>query len=157
MTSDNFQDDSGQPDLPPLNDVSAIGDSRRPLIRAARGGVIALIIITVLSLSLWGAFRDLPGLYGALIGAGLGGGFLLITVFVVLGTANSSPSTTMAAVLGSWLAKAAVLLVILIWIRDMTFYDPIALAVTVILVLVALLATETIAVTRTQLMYVPEN
>ena len=59
------------PELPPVEDDPGIGDSRRPLLRAARGGAIALAVITVLSLALWGAVRDLSGLYGALIGAAM--------------------------------------------------------------------------------------
>lgn len=145
------------PELPPVEDDPGIGDSRRPLLRAARGGAIALAVITVLSLALWGAVRDLSGLYGALIGAAIGGGFMLVTVFIVLASAKTSPQMTMGLILGSWVAKAAILLVVLLALKDKTFYDATALGVTVILVLVAILATETLAVTRTNLMYIPEK
>lgn len=143
--------------LPPVEEDPDVGDSRRPLIRAARGGLIALTAVTVFSLALWGATRDLPGIYGALIGAAIGGGFLLMTIGVVLVTANSSPQVTLGAVLGSWLLKAALLLVVLIVIKDKTFYDNTALGVTIILVLVAMLGSEIMAITRTKLMYIPEK
>ena len=80
-----------------------------------------------------------------------------MTIGVVLVTANSSPQVTLGAVLGSWLLKAALLLVVLIVIKDKTFYDNTALGVTIILVLVAMLGSEIMAITRTKLMYIPEK
>ena len=82
---------------------------------------------------------------------------MLVTVFIVLASAKTSPQMTMGLILGSWVAKAAILLVVLLALKDKTFYDATALGVTVILVLVAILATETLAVTRTNLMYIPEK
>ncbi len=141
-------------ELPELNESQDLEDPRRPLQRALRGGVIALVAVTVFSLALWGGVRDLPGIWGALIGAAIGGGFLLLTVISALGTSNTSPATTLGVVLGSWILKAAVLLGVMFWLKSMDFYDATALAVTVILVLVVVLATETIAILRTNQLYV---
>jgi len=69
-------------------------------------------------------------------------------------TSNSSPATTMAVVLGSWLAKIAVVLVILLSIKNLDFYDPMALACTVVISLIVLLAAETWSVTKAQSVYV---
>lgn len=141
-------------ELPELNDVSQVDNHQWPMLRAARNSSIALVAIAVLSLSLWGYFRDLPGIYGALIGLAVGGGFTLLTVVSVLATAKSSPQITMAVVLGSWIVKALILLGILFLIKDATFYDKSALAVTIILSLVVVLATETHAVTQAQKLFV---
>lgn len=141
-------------DLPELNDVSKADDHQWPLQRALRNGAIALAVIGVASLSLWGALRDLPGIYGALIGIAIGGGFMLATVLSVLFTARTSPAMTMGVVLGSWLVKAAVLLLLMVWLKGQDFYDATALGVTVLLTLIAVLTTETIAVTRAQRLFV---
>lgn len=154
---ESAENQAEQTPLPPVDEDPDVGDSRRPLIRAAKGGLIALAVVTVFSLALWGSIRDLPGIYGALIGAAIGGGFLLMTIGVVLLTANSSPQMTLGAVLGSWLFKAALLLVVLIVIKDKTFYDNTSLGVTIILVLISMLATEIMAVTRTKLLYIPDK
>jgi hypothetical protein len=61
---------------------------------------------------------------------------------------------TMIVVLGSWLLKFIVVLVILLLIKDMDFYDHTAMAVTVILALVVGLATESVGVLRTTTTYV---
>ena len=141
-------------DLPELNDISKVDDQQWPLRRALRNGAIALAIIGIASLSLWGALRELPGIYGALIGIAIGGGFMLATVLSVLLTSRTSPAMTMGVVLGSWLVKAAVLLLLILWLKKQDFYDATALGVTVLLTLIAVLATETIAVTRAQRLYV---
>jgi len=89
-----------------------------------------------------------------LLGAAIGGSFVLLTVVSVLATANTTPSTTMAVVLGSWLVKLLVLIGLLMWLRTMDFYDTPALAVTMIAALVVVLATEVWGIMTTQAMYV---
>ncbi|HCT13331.1 MAG TPA: hypothetical protein DIW82_00650 [Corynebacterium nuruki] len=131
-----------------------ITDHRRPLLRAARLGGIGIAVLTVISLAVWGGSRELPGIWGVLIGAAIGGGFVLATVGIVLLTSNTTPQTTMIVVLGSWLLKFIVVLVILLLIKDMDFYDHTAMAVTVILALVVGLATESVGVLRTTTTYV---
>ena len=123
-------------------EISQYDDQRRPLLRALKFGSVALVVITLMSLSLWGALRDLPGIWGVLIGAAIGGSFVLLTVLSVLLTANTSASTTGAVVLGSWLVKIVAVIIVFYFIRDMTFYEPIALFVTVVLALVVVLACE---------------
>ncbi|AKK08512.1 hypothetical protein CATRI_05260 [Corynebacterium atrinae] len=134
--------------------VSQYDDPRRPLLRAVRFGSIALVAITVISLVLWGALRDLPGIWGVLIGAAIGGGFVLLTALSVLMTSSTSAATTGAVVLGSWLLKIVVLLVVLFVLRDMTFYDRTALFVTTVIALIVVLGTEVWGVITARVTYV---
>ncbi|MHA2788727.1 hypothetical protein ACXZ66_06210 [Corynebacterium sp. S7] len=129
-------------------------DPKRPLYRALKLGSIALLVLTIVSLIIWGALRDLPGIWGVLIGAAIGGGFVLFTALSVLVTANTSASTTLAVVLGGWLVKIVVLILVLAWLRTMDFYDQTALGVTTIAALVVVLATETWGVITTRVTYV---
>lgn len=129
-------------------------DPQAPLKRALKLGGWALVALTVISLMVWGGARELPGIWGVLIGAAIGGGFVLLTVVSVLATSNTSPSTTMAVVLGSWLVKLVVLIFVLMWLKTMDFYDDLALGVTVILALVVVLATEVWGVVTTRATYV---
>lgn len=156
MTQQN-PSEQNQPDpadLPDLNETDGLDDHIWPLKRAARNGGIAVAVFIVLSLMAWGAIDDIAGVWGALIGGALGGAFMLFTVVVVLMTANSTPTTTMGVVLGSWLVKVALVLIVMLIIQDMDFYSRPALAVTIIVTMVAALATETYAVTKTQRLYV---
>lgn len=143
-------------DLPDIN-VSKdgdIADHRRPLLQAAKTGGIGIAVLTVLSLIGWGAARDLEGIWGVLIGAAIGGGFVLATVGVVLLTAHTTPTNTLIVVLGTWLLKILVVLVVLAVLKRYDFYDNTALAVTIILAMVVGLATETLGILRTTTTYV---
>lgn len=153
-TSDANNQPADKKQLPDLHDTTHADDHQWPLKRALRISGIALSVIAVVSLMLWGYLRDLSGIWGALIGLAIAGSFMLMTVVVTLMTSNSSPATTMAVVLGSWLAKIAVVLVVMLVIKDMDFYDKTALATTIILSLVVLLAAETWSVTKAQQTYI---
>ena len=111
----------------PTSNVSEFDDHRRPLQRAIRFGSLALLTVSVVSLSIWGS---------------------------VLVTANTTPSTTGAVVLGSWLLKIVVLLGGLMVIRGMTFYDRWAFVVTTTLVLIAVLSVEVWSVITSRVTYV---
>ena len=133
---------------------SEFDDHRRPMQRAVKLGGLALLVITVVSLAAWGGMRGLPGIWGVLVGAAIGGGFVLFTALSVLLTANTTPANTMAVVLGGWLLKVIVLVMVLLVIRDMDFYDTMALFVTVMLALFATLGTEVWAVVTSRVTYV---
>lgn len=129
-------------------------DPQAPLKRALKLGGWALVALTIVSLAVWGGMRDLPGIWGVLLGAAIGGGFVLLTVVSVLLTSNTTPATTMTVVLGSWLVKLLVLMGILAWLRTVTFYDTTAFAVTIIAALVVVLATEVWGIMTTRTLYV---
>nr|WP_231375752.1 hypothetical protein [Corynebacterium aquatimens] len=122
--------------------------------RALKLGALALAAVTIVSLIGWFAARGMPGLWGVVLGAGIGGGFVLLTVISVLLTSKTDPATTMTVVLGSWLVKVVVLLVVLLILRGMTFYDTLALGVTLIAALVVVLGSETWGVMTTRSRYV---
>lgn len=134
--------------------LSPYEDHSLPLKRGLRLGIRALIIATIASLVLWGAIAGLPGLSGVLLGAGIGGSFVLFTAVSVLLTANTTPSTTMAVVLGSWLLKITLLVLVLFAIRDLDFYHTVSLFVTVVVVLILTLGTEVWAIVTSKVTFV---
>ena len=123
-------------------------DHRRPLVRALRLGSSALLVVTIVSLMSWGGYQGLPGIWGVLIGAAIAGGFLLVTVASVLLTASTTPTTTGAVVLGTWLMKIIMVLIVLVLIRDLTFYSHVAFFVTLLVALIVVLATEAYEIGR---------
>ena len=128
-------------------------DHRRPLVRALRLGSFALLVVTIISLMSWGGYQGLPGIWGVLIGAAMAGGFLLVTVASVLLTASTTPTTTGAVVLGTWLMKVIVVLMVLVLIRDLTFYSHVAFFVTLLVALIVVLATEAYGVITSRVTY----
>lgn len=134
--------------------LSPYDDHRRPLKRALRLGAMGLVVVTIASLAIWGGVRGAPGLLGVLVGAAIGGGFVLFTAASVLLTARTTPSTTMAVVLGGWLLKVVILIMVLLLIKDLEFYDTMALFVTVICALAVTLGTEVWGVVTSNVTYV---
>lgn len=133
---------------------SEFDDPRRPLLRALKFGSVALLIVTVISLIGWGAAADLAGIWGVVIGAAIGGGFVLLTVVSVLATSRTDPITTAVVVMAGWLIKIVIMLLVLWVLSGMTFYDTWALAVTIIVSLVIVLVTETWGVVTSRVTYV---
>ena len=131
-------------------------DPRWPLLRAARLGGIGLAALTVISAIVWTGGAGMPGLWGVLIGAAVGGGFVLLTVFTVLLTSNTTPTNTMTVVLGSWLVKIVVLLMVMAALKSMTFYDRNAFVVTVILALIVVLGSETWGIMTSRVTYLAD-
>ena len=129
---------------------SDFDDPRLPLKRAVQLGVKALLVIMLVSLAIWGGLKGLPGIWGVLIGAG----FVLCTALSVLFTAKSTPSTTIAVVLGGWLLKLVLLLGVLAVIREMDFYDTWALFLSVVAALVVTLGTEVWGIVTSKVTYV---
>ena len=60
----------------------------------------------------------------------------------------------MAVVLGGWLLKMVVLILVLLFIRELTFYNHLAFGVTTIAALVIVLAAEAWGVITTRVSYV---
>ncbi|WP_407924165.1 hypothetical protein [Corynebacterium occultum] len=134
--------------------VSEFDDPRRPLLRALKLGGVALIVVTLLSLMVWGAVAELPGIWGVLIGAAIGGGFVLLTAISVLATSKTDIVTTAVVILVGWLMKIIIMLLIFWILSGMTFYDTWAFAITIIISLVIVLVAETWGVITARVTYV---
>ena len=124
-----------------------------PMRRVLRFGMLAALIALPVSMLVGYAVAGGPGVWGALIGMGLAVGFFAITVGVALGTAALDVTALGAAVLGSWLFKMVLLIIVLALLRDADFYSRPVLFVTLLLGTVGALVLEAVVVTRTQVPY----
>ncbi len=140
-----------------VSDTEQYEDQRRPLLRALRFGTMALLALLIVSLMGWGAVSGAPGLWAVLMGVGIGGGFVLLTAISVLVTSNSTPTATMAVVLGGWLIKMVVISLILLALRDATFYASTAFGVTTIAALVVALGAEALGVLSVRTAYIQQS
>ena len=88
------------PNLSPDEDVAeTVYDSLAPLKNGLRYGLLGLLVLTLLGLLIWWPIAGTPGMWGVLLGAGVGGTFILLTVITIMATATVSPSVTMAMIL----------------------------------------------------------
>lgn len=91
--------------------------------RALRDTVLLLGVLAVLGIGVGALVAGLPGVWGALVGVGLALVFSGTTVVAMLRTLHSPPHTMAAVVMGTWLAKVLVVVVVLALIRDQDFYS----------------------------------
>lgn len=138
----------------PVHDSPEQPNQFAPLLAAIRFGTAGLAAVSIVSVIVWSLVSGMDGLWGALIGAAVGGAFILATVLIMYGTRNVAPTTTGAILLGSWLLKIIIAIVVMVVLRGMDFYDRAALVVTIIAALVVMLGAETIAIARTRTPYV---
>ncbi|GAA3962212.1 hypothetical protein [Gordonia caeni] len=138
--------------------AETVYDSLAPLKNGLRYGLLGLLVLTLIGLLVWWPLSGLPGVWGVLIGAGVGGTFILLTVVTIMATGNLSPSVTMAAVMGSWFLKMVVVLVVMAVLSNMDFYSKGALVSMLIGAIIAVLGSEVWGVLTTRTPYVdPES
>ena len=104
--------------------------AERAILRTAMRDTLLLVgALVVLGVVVGALVSGLPGVYGALIGAGLAAFFCGTTIWSMMRTVGSSPTTMAAVVMGSWIAKVVVLVVVLALLRGADFYDRVILFV----------------------------
>lgn len=129
-------------------------DQTDALRAAVRYGAVGLLVLAIGAAAVAGGLLGLPGVWGALLGAAVGGGFILFTAVVVLATARSEPTTMAAVLLGSWLLKLVLVIVVMLVLRGMDFYSRGTFVAVIALAVIGLLALETRAVLATKMTYV---
>lgn len=143
---------SPESSTPPASDgetrTLAISEHTLALRKALLWGTAAWLLLSVLSVIVWSLVDGGPGAWGVLVGAAIGGFFVLTTAIVTLATARSRAMTMGAVLLGTWLLKLVVVIVVVALIKELDFYSRPALVVTMALSLVVVLAVETWTVMR---------
>ncbi|WP_179873522.1 hypothetical protein [Microcella indica] len=104
---------------------------------------------------------ELPGLLSALIGAGMGFVFLAVTAVSILLADRITKGDLLspvffALVLGAWLLKFVVFLVLVFTLREASFIDPVVLFVTLVIAVLGGLVTDLVAVSRGRVPYVSD-
>lgn len=97
---------------------------RAMLRRAMRSTLLLVGALVVLGCAVGGLVAGLPGVWGALIGAGLAAFFCATTIWSMQRTVGKPPTAMAGMVMGTWLAKIVVLVGVLAVLRGAGFYDP---------------------------------
>jgi hypothetical protein len=134
----------------PSGPTALVAPMRRVLVI---GGIAAAIALPVAALLGYLAAGP-PGAWGALIGMAIPVGFFAITAVTALLTARMSATSLGAVVLGSWLLKIVLLLVVLALLRQADFYNRMALFICLLVGTAGLLTLEGVIVVRTRVPYV---
>lgn len=143
------------PDLPdPQHPLPSLPDPTAPMRAAVRYGVLGLLVLAVTASIVAVLVAGTPGLWGALIGAAVGGGFILFTALGVLLTAKLPAMTAGAVLLGTWLLKLILVIVVMGSIDSLDFYNRNALVLTIVMALVIVLGAETYGVLSQRALYI---
>lgn len=119
-----------------------------PLRAALRYGIAGLAVLVVVSAILSSIFAGLPGLWGALIGSALGGAFILTTAASVLFSAKIESGLQGLVLLGSWVGKLLLAVIVVAVLQNYDFYSRGALFLTVVGALLIVLGAETYGLLR---------
>jgi hypothetical protein len=149
MTAPETKPDAAKPDYKPYG----------VLTLAVRYGVILTIAMLVLGGGIGFLVSGLPGLFGALIGAGLTAVLMALSAasfLLAVRVTKGDPLNPLfyAVVLGASALKIVAFLVIMLTLRDATFLDPRVMYVAVIVAVAGSLVVDLLAFVRARVPYV---
>lgn len=121
---------------------------------ALRATLLMLVVLAVVGIGVGALVAGAAGVWGALLGVAITLIFSGTTIASMLYTAEKGPSTTMAVLLGGWIAKMAVLLVLLAVLGQLDFYHKVVFAVVVMVGVVGSAALDMLSVVRGREPYV---
>jgi hypothetical protein len=140
--------------VPPAPDRSRSTAEQAMLRTALRDCLILVAGLAVLGSLVGLLFAGLPGVWGGLIGAALAAFFCATTVWSMLYTVGKGATMMGAVVMGSWLAKMVVLIVVLVVLTQFDFYDRVVLFVVLLLGAVGSALLDYRAVKNARITYV---
>ena len=97
---------------------------RRVLRTALRDTALLLGGLTVVGVVVGALTAGTQGVWGAVIGVLLAGFFCATTIWSMMRTVGSSPTAMAGLVMGAWIVKIVVLIVVLVIVRGRDFFDP---------------------------------
>lgn len=118
--------------------------------RAIVFGLILTGVIAVAGSLIGYAVAGMPGLLSALIGAGLTAlfmSFTAISILIAVRVTKGEPSPTLffGIILGAWLFKLIVFIVVMVALRGADFLQPMVLFVSILAAVIGSLAADVIA------------
>lgn len=119
-----------------------------PLRAALRYGIAGLCVLVVVSLAIGSIVAGWAGFWGALIGSAIGGFFILTTAALVLFSAKLDTGIQGMVMLGSWVGKLLIVMVVVAIVHRFDFYSPGTLFLTVVGALLIVLGAETYGLLR---------
>ncbi|KQO46804.1 MULTISPECIES: hypothetical protein [unclassified Frigoribacterium] len=118
-------------------------------------GVLALVI-AVVGGGLGFLFAGTDGLWSALVGVGLAILFAAITAASMLVAIRFTLGAFFGIVMGAWLLKLVIFIVLLVVLRDQPFVNDVVLFLALVVSIIGTLAVDALVVVRGRLAYVSD-
>ena len=116
--------------------------------KAARFNFLALAVMLPIAMLAGYAYAGVEGLVGSSLGVALGFGFFLITALSVTLVSSRAPKWVEAVVLGGWLVKLLVFILIFAALRNVAWMNDVTFALSVATAALLGLAIEVFVVIR---------
>lgn len=126
---------------------------RKPMTAVLRWGTAGSIVAMVLAAGIGWLVAGSEGAWGGVLGIVIPVAFFSITVIVALVTLRVNPAIFGAAILGSWLVKIILLIVVLALLSGADFYSRPVFFVAFVIGTVGYLLTEAFIVIKTRVPY----
>lgn len=125
MTSTPAPRPGGNPANDRANDRANDHAAERRVLRTAlRDTAVFLVVLAVVDVGAGALAAGMAGLWGALVGVAIAGFFCATTVWSMLRSVGATPAAMAGLVMGTWIAKIVVLVIVLAVLRGRDFYDP---------------------------------
>lgn len=109
------------------------------------------VATAVVGIVVCGVMFGMPGAVSALIGAVVAGGSSVATWWLMRKTAALNPMMVMTGALGGFVGKMIILLLVMMFLRDISYIHVRSLAYTMLAVVIVWAAMDTVAFRRTKL------
>ncbi|CAN5411960.1 hypothetical protein BH10ACT6_BH10ACT6_02990 [soil metagenome] len=131
------------------------------LTRALRYGAIFALIVAVVGGTIGLLVAGVPGLVGGLLGAALSAVFLGLTAasMLIAGRVTQGDSTSpifFAIVIGVWLVKLVVFVVVEVLLRGQPWFNPFVFFFAIVVVVMGSLILDIVAMYRARVPYVSD-
>lgn len=118
------------------------------------GSAILLAVVAAGGCIIGFLVAGMPGLYGALVGAGVAAVFCGATILSFLLTAKQPFFVVQMAAVVSWLVKVVVVIIVMVALRNLDFYSPGVLFGTVVVAVIGTVVVDSVAVLRGRVPYI---
>ncbi|WP_402466554.1 hypothetical protein [Isoptericola aurantiacus] len=142
-----------QPDGPGPDDESTAAE--RVILRTALRDMLVLVGgLLVLGCAVGALVDGMAGVWGALVGATLAAFFCATTIWSMMRTIGANPVKMFALIMGTWMAKIVVLVVVLALLKQADFYNAYVLVAVLALGVAGSALLDYRAVKNTRMPYV---
>ncbi|MGL4339320.1 MAG: hypothetical protein ACRCSP_02690 [Rhodoglobus sp.] len=129
------------------------------LARAIVYGAILTAVVAIIGSLIGYLLADMSGLISALVGAGLTAlfmGFTALSIVLAAKVTHNEPSSTLffGIVLGVWLLKFVVFIVIMVLVRGQPFIEPLVLFFSILVAVIGSLVVDVVAFLGARVPYV---
>ncbi|WP_277209951.1 hypothetical protein [Isoptericola croceus] len=142
-------------DAAPGRSFAEVQAAERLILRRAMRDTLVLVLSLLVLGGVVGALLvGSAGVWGAVLGAAVAAFFCGTTIWSMQRTVGAPPAQMAAFVMGAWLAKIVVLLVVLVLLRGADFYDPYVFGAVLLVGVVGSALLDYRAVARGRMPYV---